>query len=117
MVLDAAALFDRIDYPALLHRKSGIDRSGLMGAIYLLSHGDAEVVTALKQFSARYGYLGAGPTGIGKAFIQAYARAQAETGVAFLDWVADGYDPEALGRAFRPSPFANALVNAVLRRE
>lgn len=127
MVLDAAALFDRIDYPALLHCKSGIDRSGLMGAIYLLSHGDsnnggssdggADVATALQQFSARHGYLGAGPTGIGKAFIQAYGQAQAETGVAFLDWVKDGYDPDALGQAFRPRPFATALVNAVLRRE
>jgi len=152
MALDAAALFERVQYPILMHCKSGIDRSGLMGAVYLLSHGAsnnggsnnggsnnggsnnggsnnggsnnggsnikaADVGTALKQFSARYGYLGAGPTGIGKAFIQAYAKAQMETGVAFLDWVKDGYDPDALSHSFKPSPLLAALVNALLRRE
>ncbi len=35
MMRDARALFDRIEYPALFHCKSGADRVGLMAALYL----------------------------------------------------------------------------------
>ncbi|MXY40684.1 MAG: protein tyrosine phosphatase [Rhodospirillaceae bacterium] len=115
-LLDAAGMFDRIDYPALIHCKSGIDRTGLMGALYILVRGGA-AGDALKQFGWRYGYIGAGPTGIGKALVLEYGRAQAETGVDFLAWVAESYDPAALEAAFRPRPLATALVDFVLRRE
>lgn len=117
MVLDAAELFERIDHPVLIHCKSGIDRTGLMSAIYLLTLGEADTATALRQFSARYGYLGAGPTGYGKAFIEAYQAAQRESGAGFLDWVATRYDPEQLEKSFTPKALTTALANVVLRRE
>ncbi|MDE0705786.1 MAG: sulfur transferase domain-containing protein [Rhodospirillaceae bacterium] len=115
-LLDAGELFDRIDYPALIHCKSGVDRTGLMGALYILMKGGT-AAAALEQFGWRYGYIGAGPTGIGKALVLEYGRAQAETGVDFLAWVAGSYDPAALEAAFRPRPLATALVDFVLRRE
>lgn len=115
-LLDAADMFDRIDYPALIHCKSGIDRTGLMGALYILVRGGA-VADALKQFGWRYGYIGAGPTGIGRALVQEYGRARAETGVDFLTWIAGTYDPVALEAGFRPRPLATALADFVLRRE
>ena len=115
-LLDAADMFDRIDYPALIHCKSGIDRTGLMGALYILMRGGA-AGEALEQFGWRYGYIGAGPTGIGKALVQEYRRAHAETGVDFLTWIAKSYDPAALEAGFRPRPLATALVDFVLRRE
>ncbi len=115
-LLDAAEMFDRIEYPALIHCKSGIDRTGLMGALYILMRGGPPG-DALKQFAWRYGYIGAGPTGIGKALVLAYRNAQAESGVEFLSWVAERYDPAALEAGFRPRPFATALVDFVLRRE
>ncbi len=115
-LLDAAEMFGRIDYPALIHCKSGVDRTGLMGALYILIKGGT-AAAALEQFGWRYGYIGAGPTGIGKALVLAYARAQAETGADFLTWVAESYDPAALEAGFRPRPLATALVDFVLRRE
>lgn len=115
-LLEAAEMFGRIDYPALIHCKSGVDRTGLMGALYILMKGGA-AEDALKQFGWRYGYIGAGPTGIGKALVLEYGRAQAETGVDFLTWVAESYDPAALEAGFRPRPLAAALVDFVLRRE
>ena len=115
-LLDAAGMFDRIDYPALIHCKSGVDRTGLMGALYILMKGGA-AGEALEQFGWRYGYIGAGPTGIGKALVLEYGRAQAETGVDFLTWVAESYDPAVLEAGFRPRPLATALVDFVLRRE
>ena len=116
MVLKAAALYGRIDYPALIHCKSGIDRAGLMAALYVLVKGGTPE-EALRQFARRYGYLGNGPTGIGKAFVLAYPDACAASGIGFLDWVRDGYDAEALTAAFRPRPVATALADFVLRRE
>lgn len=115
-ILEAARLFERTEYPALLHCKSGIDRTGLMSAVFLLVRGET-VETALRQFSPRYGYLGAGPTGFGKAFICAYKDAQEATGIAFLDWVRDAYDADALTRNFKPNRLTSAVVNVILRRE
>jgi len=34
----ARALFDEIEYPALIHCKSGADRAGLMAALFLFFH-------------------------------------------------------------------------------
>ena len=116
LLLDAAAMFDRIEYPALIHCKSGIDRTGLMGALYILMHGGA-ADDALKQFGWRYGYIGAGPTGIGKALVLAYREAHAATGTDFPSWVAERYDPADIEAAFRPRPLATALVDFILRRE
>jgi len=116
MVLEALDLFARIETPALLHCKSGIDRAGLMSALFVLSRGEP-AEAALGQFARRYGYLGNGPTGIGKAFVVAYRDAHARSGIDFRSWVAREYDPEALTAAFRPSAVSTALVNYVLRRE
>ena len=115
-LLEAAALFDRIDYPALMHCKSGIDRSGLMAALFLLLRG-RPTGEALAHFARRYGYIGAGPAGIGRALVQAYGRARAETGIDFRSWIAGAYDPAALEAAFRPAPAATALADFILRRE
>ena len=43
------------------------------------------------------------------------ATRRAESGVEFLSWVAERYDPAALEAGFRPRPFATALVDFVLR--
>ena len=115
-LLDAIGMFDRIDYPALIHCKSGVDRTGLMGALYILTKGGT-AAAALDQFGWRYGYIGAGPTGIGRALVLAYGRAQTEAGIDFGTWTAENYDPAALESGFRPRPFATALVDFVLRRE
>ncbi|MCY4394435.1 MAG: tyrosine-protein phosphatase [Rhodospirillaceae bacterium] len=115
-LLDAAEMFDQIDYPAMIHCKSGVDRTGLMGALYILMRGGT-ADDALKQFGWRYGYIGAGPTGIGKALVLAYREAHAATGADFLSWAAEQYDPAGLEAGFRPRPLATALVDFFLRRE
>ena len=109
-------MFDRIDYPALIHCKSGIDRTGLMGALYILMQGGA-AGEALEQFGWRYGYVGAGPTGIGKALVLEYRRAHADSGVDFLTWIATSYDPAALEAGLPAPPARHRLVDFVLRRE
>ena len=48
-VLEAKALFESIEYPALMHCKSGADRAGLMSVLYVIFRMDEPVRTAVQQ--------------------------------------------------------------------
>ncbi len=50
-------IFDRSEYPILIHCQQGADRTGLASTAYLLLHTDADYATALRQCSPRYGHL------------------------------------------------------------
>ncbi len=115
-LLRLATLFETIAYPALIHCKSGADRAGLVAAVYLLWRG-RPVAEAKRQLSLRFGHIRAGRTGILDAFLDAYERAQRETGVGFLDWVRGPYDEEALRCSFRASRAGTLLTEWLLRRE
>ncbi len=115
-LLRLAVLFETIAYPALLHCKSGADRAGLAAAVYLLLRGRPPAEAA-RQLSLRFGHVSAGRTGILDAFIAAYARAHAESGIGFLDWVRGPYDEQALRDSFRAGRFGSFITDWLLRRE
>jgi protein tyrosine/serine phosphatase len=46
---EAKALFDSVDYPLLLHCKSGADRAGLMSALYLILKEGVPVEEAMQD--------------------------------------------------------------------
>ena len=76
------------------------------------------VEQALDQLSLRYGHVAAARTGILDAFFRAYAGFVKEKGPKpFLDWVRDDYSEDALRAEFRSTPWADRLVDGVLRRE
>jgi hypothetical protein len=103
--------------PALIHCKSGADRTGLAAGIWLLLQG-RPVAAALAQLSLRYGHVAAARTGILDAFFRAYADfVEAHGPKPFLDWVRDDYSEDALRAAFRSRPWADRLVDGLLRRE
>lgn len=119
---DAAALFERIEYPALFHCKSGADRAGLMSALYLLMKVGLPVAEAKSQLSLRFGHVRQSKTGVLDAFLAAYEaaeRAAAAEGrrLEFMEWVERDYDPVALNRAVRTKPWADWLIDGLLRRE
>lgn len=115
-ILRLIGLFETIAYPALIHCKSGADRAGLVAAIYLLWRG-RPLAEARRQLSWRFGHVAAGRTGILDAFLDAYAQAQAASGIDFLDWVRGPYDEAALRAAFRPGRIGSLLTDRLLRRE
>jgi uncharacterized protein (TIGR01244 family) len=110
----ARALFDSIEYPALIHCKSGADRTGLAAALYLLLHRGRPLAEARAQLHARYGHFRWTATGVLDAFFDLYERHAAEPGaaqLAFSDWFEKVYDPALLNRSFEPaSPLARAKV-------
>ncbi len=116
-VLRLAGIYARMQEPALIHCKSGADRTGLAAGIWLLVQG-RPVDEALRQLSLRHGHVAAARTGILDAFFQAYAAFQkAEGPKPFLDWVRDDYSEDALRASFHSTPWADRLVDGVLRRE
>lgn len=115
-VLRLAALYADMAEPALIHCKSGADRAGLAAGIWLLLQG-APPETAAGQLTLRHGHVRQSKTGILDAFFAAYAEAHRRTGAPFLAWVRDTYDEAALRREFTSRPWADRLMDGVLRRE
>ena len=116
MLYGTRDLFNSIEKPALMHCKSGADRAGLMAALYVLIHCKKPVAEAMKQLSLRYLHVRQAKTGMLDSFFEAYAPYEAQ-GMAFFDWVDTIYDPQALHDEFMARPWAEKLVDGILRRE
>ena len=116
-ILRLAAIFQDMTEPALIHCKSGADRTGLGAGLWLLLQGRA-VNEALAQLSLRHGHVAASRTGILDAFFKSFAAFQRENpAMPFLDWVRDIYSEATLRESFSSNPWADRLVDQVLRRE
>nr|WP_272930970.1 tyrosine-protein phosphatase [Acetobacter indonesiensis] len=114
-ILRFASLYQQIDFPMLMHCKSGADRAGLASALVILFEG-GDSTRALKELSWRFGHFRGSRTGILDAFFLRY-RADAEGRLPFLDWVRDEYDEAALKRDFVAGKIASFMTDQVLRRE
>ena len=116
-ILRLAAIFQDMDEPALIHCKSGADRTGLAAGLWLMLQG-RPVAEALGQLSLRHGHVAASRTGILDAFFKSFAAfQQANPEIPFLEWVQGTYDEAALRESFSSNPWADRLVDQVLRRE
>ncbi|WP_269402062.1 fused DSP-PTPase phosphatase/NAD kinase-like protein [Henriciella marina] len=113
----ARNLFETIEYPALMHCKSGADRAGLMSAFYMIFRQGMPVEKALKQLSGRYLHVKSGKTGMLDAFFEAYLDSSRETGKDFMAWVKDDYDRDAVKADFLRKRRGRISFDRILRRE
>lgn len=113
----ARELFDQIEYPVLLHCKSGADRVGLMSGLYRLFREGAPVEEAKKELSLRYGHIRQADTGILDRFFEKYLEDNKQRPMPFMQWVETVYDPDALKRDFHSAGWARRLVDEILKRE
>jgi protein tyrosine/serine phosphatase len=114
----ARDLFARIEYPALIHCKSGADRAGLMAVFYRHFHLGEPISTAMGELSKKYLHSREGLTGVLDHFLETYVNAVEPTGVDFMEWVeSDAYDPQAMRREFRANWWGTLLTERLLRRE
>lgn len=116
-IVAAKTMFETIEYPALMHCKSGADRVGLMSALYLILRKNRPVSEAKRQLSLRFGHMRQAKTGILDFFLQAYLDFNAQTPMPFMEWVTTTYDREALTRSFHAQWWANILTDKIMRRE
>lgn len=110
-------LLGTVEYPILVHCKSGADRAGLFAALYLIVRRGASVAEARRQLGLRYGHFRHAKTGILDAFLDAFARDGEARGLGLLDWMERVYDPDALARDFRPRLWSTLVADRLIRRE
>lgn len=116
-VLGARDLFAELEYPIVIHCKSGADRAGLMSALYLHTRQGVPIADARRQLSLRYGHIRQADTGILDDFFDAYVAYAETTPIDFYTWVETVYDPEQVTAEHHSKRWANRLVDSVFRRE
>jgi protein tyrosine/serine phosphatase len=117
-VLGAKALFETIAYPALMHCKSGADRTGVMAVLYLHFRRGQPIREATRQLSLRYLHLRHGRPGVLDEVFARYLAEVEPTGVSFEDWVTGpAYDPAAIGADYARKAKLRGLFDALVRRE
>ncbi len=105
-VLDALAT---LETPALMHCKSGADRTGLVAAIYLMEHQGVPVQQARRQLSLRFIHLAFTRTGIQDYLLWSYEERLKIGPIAFRTWVETEYDPAVITAGFNDLSFLQKL--------
>ena len=113
----AKAIFGQLEYPMLMHCKSGADRVGLMSVLYMHFRKGLPIEEALRQLNWRFGHFKHADTGVLDYVFESYLASNRVQPIEFLDWVDTAYNPEDLKRQFRAKGLANIMVNKLLRRE
>jgi protein tyrosine/serine phosphatase len=110
----AKTLFETIEYPALMHCKSGADRAGAMAVLYKHLKMGVPIADAVEQLGVKYLHVRHGKTGVIDYFFQRYLAEG--NGQTFLEWV-ETTDPKAIKKAFGRKLSANIPLDALLQRE
>jgi protein tyrosine/serine phosphatase len=117
-VLGAIDLFNTVEYPALMHCKSGADRAGIMSVLYRLLHKGEPVETALGELGLHRLHIKAGKTGVLDYVFERYLAEGKPQGLSFVDWVkSPAYDPKQIKAEFRAGWLGSALTEKLLKRE
>ena len=117
-VLGAKALFETLEYPCLMHCKSGADRAGVMSVLYAHFRLGLPIADAARQLSFRYGHIRHGETGVLDYVFQRYLEEAAVTGESFESWVSrPGYDHQRVKADFTAQWWGTLLSERLLRRE
>lgn len=113
----AKELFETIQYPALMHCKSGADRAGAMAVLYKHFKMGLPIEEAVEQLSRKYLHVKQGKTGVIDYFFERYIAETKANRKPFLAWVEEDYDQQAVKGAFIGEWWANVLVDKILQRE
>jgi protein tyrosine/serine phosphatase len=114
-ILRAKELFDTIQYPALMHCKSGADRAGAMAVLYKHLRMGVPIAEAIEQLEVKYLHVKWGKTGVIDYFFERYL-AQGN-GEPLIEWAEKHGDPKAIKAAFAKKLSAKIPLDALLQRE
>ena len=117
-VEQAIHVFDTVEYPCLMHCKSGADRAGIMSVLYAHFRLGRPMREAAAELSLRYGHFRQGDTGVLDYVIERYLEDSVATGEGFVDWVSrPDYDHRAVKADFKARWWGSVLTEKLLRRE
>ena len=114
---EARKLFNELEYPILFHCKSGADRAGLMGALFMYMKEGKPIEEAVKQLSLKFGHFKKSETGVLDYLFERYMSDNDAEPMTFFEWLETRYDPAEIKRTFRSQGWANVIVNRALQRE
>lgn len=116
-LLQIKETLENIEYPAMLHCKSGADRAGLVSTLYMHWIKGVELQKAGQLKLWPFGHIRHARTGLIDFFFDNYLKDGEKEGLTLLQWAENRMDRERLEKEFRPIPFFEKLVDKVLRRE
>jgi uncharacterized protein (TIGR01244 family) len=97
----ARELFERVQYPILMHCKSGADRTGLMSVLYCTLKENVPLIEAKRQLSLRYGHMRCTRAGVLDSFFERYLDDNRRRPMSFIEWVEKVHEPQELMLVFR----------------
>jgi protein tyrosine/serine phosphatase len=117
-VLGAKQLFEELEYPAMMHCKSGSDRAGMMSVLYLHFRQHQPISEAISQLDFfKFGHVRLLPEGVLDHFFETYLDEIEPRGVSFEDWVrSPDYDAAAMTHEFKARWWGKLLTGGLLRR-
>ncbi len=114
----AKRAFETIEYPCLMHCKSGADRAGLMSVLYAHFRLGQPISEAMSQLSLRHGHFRQGYTGVLDHVLERYVAEAGDSAEGFMEWIArPTYDHRALKAEFRANLWGSFVTERLLRRE
>jgi protein tyrosine/serine phosphatase len=117
-VLGAKRLFETLEYPAMMHCKSGADRAGIMSVLYMHFRKGKTIREARDQLHLRYLHVKQGKTGVLDYTFERYLEQGEPAGMSFLEWVESPmYDPAGMKADFRAQMWGSLLTEGLLKRE
>ena len=109
--------FATLEYPALIHCKSGADRAGIGAALYRLLHLGHPIEDVRSELHIKYGHINQSKTGVLDCFLATYQARNTREPISFLDWVLHEYNHDIVEQNFHDNGWASVLVDKVLHRE
>jgi len=114
----ARRAFETIEYPCLVHCKSGADRAGLISVLYAHFRLGQPIREAMSQLSLRHGHFRQGYTGVLDHLFERYLAEAGDGAESFMEWIArPAYDHRALKAEFRANLWGSLVTERLLRRE
>ena len=115
--LNLKKLYNNIEYPALIHCKSGADRVGMAAALYLISRRRKNLLIAKKQLSLKHLHLKYAKTGILDFFFDSAIKQGVIESNDFFNWMKIKYKKEALKKEFKYNKLSDLISDFILKRE
>jgi protein tyrosine/serine phosphatase len=117
-VAGAKALFDTVEYPAIMHCKSGADRAGIMSVLYAHYRLGLPLREAMGELRFRTLHVKHGAVGVLGYTFERYLAEGEPAGLSFFDWVErPEYDPKQIRADFKADWWGSLVSERLLRRE
>lgn len=114
---DLKKVFAELEYPALMHCKSGADRAGMGATLYRILHLGHDVKTALAELNWRYGHFRKSEAGVLDFFLETYLARNAKSPISFMEWLDTEYDIDSLRATYEKSGWSSLVADRLLQRE